>query len=388
MNPWNRSRLTAKLGIEHPIIQGPLGGLSSQRLTAAVSNYGGLGSFGAHTLAPAAITDVIAQIRSLTSQPFAMNLWVSMEDEGARTSDERAFNRSLTPLAAHLAELGAARPAYKPYVASRFEDQARVLLDAKVPAFSFIFGIPPGDILEECRGKGIVTIGTATTPEEAAALEEAGVDAIVASGFEAGGHRGSFLRPAEDSLTGTLSLVPQIRDIVDVPVIAAGGITDSRGVIAALALGAEGVQIGTAFLACDESGAGRLHREALREKAAGHTALTRGFTGRLARGIHNRLMEDLNREGTEILPYPLQRGLVKSLSVAAEAAGRSDLLPLWAGQSASLSTRTDVVAFLDWLVEDVAAIAGPVMQWSADRRQKDPSLPEMHAHLTQARRQP
>ena len=125
MNPWNRSRLTAKLGIEHPIIQGPLGGLSSQRLTAAVSNYGGLGSFGAHTLTPAAITDVIAQIRSLTSQPFAMNLWVSMEDEGARTSDESAFNRSLAPLAAHLAELGAARPEYKPYVPTRPFEKGR-----------------------------------------------------------------------------------------------------------------------------------------------------------------------------------------------------------------------------------------------------------------------
>jgi nitronate monooxygenase len=318
---------------------------------------------------------VIAQIRSLTSQPFAMNLWVSMEDEGARTSDESGFNRSLAPLAVHLEALGAPRPTYQPYLPARFEDQARVLLDAKVPAFSFIFGIPPGDILEECRAKGIVTIGTATTPDEAVALEEAGVDAIVASGFEAGGHRGSFLRPAEDSLTGTLSLVPQVRDIVDVPVIAAGGIGDARGVIAALALGAEAVQIGTAFLACDESGASRLHREALRGPDAGHTGLTRGFTGRLARGIQNRLMEELNRSGTELLPYPLQRGLVRDLSTAAEAAGRADLLPLWAGQSASLSRATDVVAFLDSLVEDVAAIAGPVMQWSADRRQKIPSLP-------------
>ena len=380
MNPWNRSRLTAKLGIEYPIIQGPLGGLSSQRLTAAVSNYGGLGSFGAHSLAPAAITDVIAQIRSLTAQPFAMNLWVSMEDEGARTSDETAFNRSLAPLAVHLEALGAPRPTYQPYSPARFEDQARVLLDAKVPAFSFIFGIPPRDILEECRAKGIVTIGTATTPDEAAALEEAGVDAIVASGFEAGGHRGSFLRPAEDSLTGTLSLVPQIRDIVDVPVIAAGGIGDARGVIAALALGAEAVQIGTAFLACDESGASRLHREALRGPDAGHTGLTRGFTGRLARGIRNRLMEELNRSGTELLPYPLQRGLVRNLSTAAEAAGRADLLPLWAGQSASLSTGTDVVAFLDFLVEDVAAIAGPVMQWSADRRQQHSKLASATKH--------
>src|SRR5436190_12709344 len=255
---WNENRLTAKLGIDYPIIQGPLGGLSSQRLTAAVSNFGGLGSFGAHGLAPEAIKDVIAQIRSLTSKPFAMNLWVSMEDEGARTSDESGFNRSLAPLAVHLAALGAPRPAYKPYSPARFEDQARVLLDANVPAFSFIYGVPPREILEECRTKSIVTIGTATTPDEAAVLQDAGVNAIVASGFEAGGHRGSFLRSAEDSLTGTFSLVPQIVDIVDVPVIAAGGIGDARGVVAALALGADAVELGTAFLACEESGA-RLH---------------------------------------------------------------------------------------------------------------------------------
>ena len=176
-------------------------------------------------------SSVIAQIRSLTSKPFAMNLWVSMEDEGARTSDESAFNRSLAPLAVHLAALGAPRPVYKPYSPARFEDQARVLVDANVPVFSFIYGVPPREILEECRTKGIVTIGTAITPDEAAALQDAGVNAIVASGFEAGGLRGSFLGSAEDSLTGTLSLVPQIVD----------------------------------------------------KKAAGHTALTRGFTGRLAR---------------------------------------------------------------------------------------------------------
>jgi nitronate monooxygenase len=365
---WNGNRLTARLGIDYPIIQGPLGGLSSQRLTAAVSNFGGLGSFGAHTLAPAAIEDAIAQIRALTSRPFAMNLWVSMEDEGARASDESAFNRSLAPLAVHLDALGAPRPTYKPYSPARFEDQARVLLDAKVPVFSFTFGIPPREIMEECRANDIVAIGTATTADEAAALEEAGVDAIAASGYEAGGHRGSFLRSAEDSLTGTLSLVPQIVDAVDVPVIAAGGIGDARGVIAVLALGAEGAQIGTAFLACEESGASRLHREALRGQDAGHTGLTRGFTGRLARGIRNRLMEEFNRREGEILPYPLQRALVRSLSMAAEAAGRSDLLPLWAGQSAALSAHSDVSAFLDSLVEEVSAIAGPVVEWSANRR--------------------
>jgi nitronate monooxygenase len=369
---WTQNRLTAKLGIDYPIVQGPLGGLSSQRLTAAVSNFGGLGSFGALSLAPEAIKDVIAELRSLTSKPFAMNLWVSMEDEGARASDENQFNRSLAPLATHLAALGAPSPTYKPYAHSprRFENQVRVLLDANVPAFSFIFGIPPKEILEECRTKGIITIGAATTADEAAALQEAGVDAIAASGFEAGGHRGSFLRPAEDSLTGTLSLVPQVVDTVDVPVIAAGGIGDARGIIAALALGAEAVQMGTAFLACEESGASRLHRETLRRGGARYTALTKGFTGKLARGISNRLMEELNRNGTELLPYPLQRELVRNLSIAAEAAGQADLVPMWAGQSAGLSNCADVSVLLSSLVEEVSEIAGPVIQWSANYRQK------------------
>jgi nitronate monooxygenase len=367
---WNGNRLTARLGIDYPVIQGPLGGLSSQKLTAAVSNFGGLGSFGAHGLTPEAIKEVIAEIRYLTSKPFAMNLWVSMEDEGARTSDENAFKRSLAPLATHIADLGAPHPTFKPYLPTRFEDQVRVLLDAKVPVFSFIFGIPPREVLEECRAKSIVTIGTATTPEEGAALQEAGVDAIVASGFEAGGHRGSFLRSAENSLTGTLSLVPQITDKVNVPVVAAGGIADARGVIAALALGAEGVQMGTVFLACEESGASLLHRQALRGKRAGHTALTKGFTGRLARGIHNRLLQELNQGGTAILPYPLQRSLVRNLAIPAEAAGRPDLLPLWAGQSANLSSCTDVSSFLTALVEEISEIAGPIIQWSAARREK------------------
>jgi nitronate monooxygenase len=266
--------------------------------------------------------------------------------------------------------LGAPSPAYTPYVPLSFEDQARVLLEARVPVMSFIFGIPPAEMLEECRTRKIVTIGTATTPDEAAALEEAGVDAIAASGFEAGGHRGSFLGRSEDSLMGTLSLVPQIVDAVDVPVIAAGGIADARGVVAALALGAEGVQMGTAFLACDDSGASRLHRKALQETKAGHTGLTRGFTGRLARGIQNRLMAELNREGISILPYPLQRALVRNLSVAAEAAGQVDLMPLWSGQSAPLSTNPDALALLQSLVEEIGEIADAVAGWSAGQKRR------------------
>jgi nitronate monooxygenase len=351
---WNKTRVSQKLGIKYPIIQGALGGFSSQRLTAAVSNFGGLGSFGAHSLAPLAIQEVVAEIRSLTNKPFAMNLWVSMEDEGATTSNAEDFERALSHLNSHLEAVGANKPKFSPYKPLRFEDQARVLLDAKVPVFSFIYGIPPNEILEECRHVGIVTIGAATTPDEAVALEQVGVDVIVASGFEAGGHRGSFLRSSEDSLTGTISLVPQVVDAVKLPVVAAGGIADARGVVAAFALGAEGVQMGTVFLASEESGASALHREAILSGKAGRTSLTRGFTGRLARGIHNRVLEEMNRAGVTILPYPLQRGLMRNLAVPAQQAGRSELLALWAGQSAGLARHRDVAELLQTLVNEVS----------------------------------
>lgn len=364
---WNKTRVSSRLGIECPIIQGPLGGLSTQRLTATVSNFGGLGSFGAHGLSPSAIKDVIAEIRALTPKPFAINLWVSMEDEGARTSGSEAFGRGLEPLARHIQALGGTLPTYKPYVPLKFEEQARVVLDAKVSAFSFIVGIPPKEVLDECRAQGIVTIGTATTPDEAIAIEQAGVDVIVASGFEAGGHRGSFLLPAEESLTGTFSLVPQVADAVSIPLVAAGGIADARGIVAAFALGAEGVQIGTAFLACEESGASVHHRSALLSGNARRTGLTRGFTGRLARGIHNQLLEELNRPGVEILPYPLQRALVRNLSILAEKAAKPELLQLWAGQSANLSRETDAKAMLQTLVSEVSTIADPVLRWNRER---------------------
>lgn len=351
---WNETRVSEALGIQYPIIQGPLGGFSSQRLTAAVSNFGGLGSFGAHGLEPSAIKDVIAEIRSLTAKPFAMNLWVSMEDAGARTSDAAAFHRALAHLAPHIDALGGIQPAFVPYKPIRFEDQARALLDADVPVFSFICGIPPKEILDEAKKKGIVLVGTATTPDEAVGLEQAGVDLVVASGFEAGGHRGSFLRPAEDSLTGTFSLVPQTVDAVKIPVVAAGGIADARGIVAALALGAEGVQMGTAFLACEESGASPLHRGAILNGKAGHTALTRGFTGRLARGIDNELLQTLNRPGTEILPYPLQRSLMRNLALLAQKAGRADLLALWAGESANLAQHSGVRELMQSLVDSAA----------------------------------
>ena len=366
---WTENRLTSRLGLQYPIIQGPLGGLSSQRLAAVVSNYGGLGSFGAHGLKPEAIRNVIREIKALTPNPFAMNLWVSMEDVGALTSTEESFHRSLAPLAKHIESVRGDMPSYRPYEPIRFEDQVRVLLDEGISVFSFIYGIPSKQILDEFRRKGIALIGTATTVDEVIALEQAGVDVIAASGFEAGGHRGSFLQPSEDSLTGTMALVPQVVDAVKLPVVAASGIGDARGIVAAFALGAEGVQMGTVFLACEESGASTLHREALLSGQAKQTALTRGFTGRLARGIKNRLLDELNQKNIEILPYPLQRSLVRHLSVPAEKAGKPELLPLWAGQSANLSRCTDVRVLLDTLVEEISEIGGAVQNWSTHRRQ-------------------
>jgi nitronate monooxygenase len=303
---------------------------------------------------PNAIEDVIAEIRSLTAKPFAMNLWVSMEDAEAHMSDAVTFRRALSHLSPHIEALGGTQPEFAPYKPIRFEDQARVLLDTNVPAFSFIYGIPPKEILDEARKRGIITLGTATTPDEAIALEQAGVEVVVASGFEAGGHRGSFLRPAQDSLTGTFSLVPQTVDAVKIPVVAAGGIADARGIAAAFALGAEGVQMGTVFLACEESGAHPLHREAILSGRAGQTALTQGFTGRLARGIGNELLQMLNKPGTGILPYPLQRGLMRSLALPAQKAVRSDLLALWAGQSANLARCPGIQQLLQSLVEGAA----------------------------------
>ncbi|MFL5482040.1 MAG: NAD(P)H-dependent flavin oxidoreductase [Gemmatimonadaceae bacterium] len=356
MPDWRQNRLTAQLGVDYPIIQGPLGGLASQRLVAGVSNFGGLGCFGALSLEPTGIRDVIDEIRALTSRPFAVNLWITMEDEGARQSSESDFRNALAPLLAYIDEIGAPRPAYKPFAPPpRFADQVRAVLDAKVPILSFVFSVPPSEILEECRARNIVTIGTATTPDEAIALEEAGIDVIVASGLEGGGHRGSFLRPAEESLIGTVSLVEQIVAVVKVPVIAAGGIGDARGVTDAFAAGAEGVQMGTAFLTFEESGATELHRHTLLEGNV-ETALTRGFTGRLARGIRNRLMDELSKPGTSLLPYPLQRQLTKSVTGPAESAGRADLVQMWAGQSANLARRTNLQTFLSSLVAELSGL--------------------------------
>jgi nitronate monooxygenase len=352
---WHDTSLVSRLGIRYPIVQGPFGGgYSTPSLVAAVSNAGGLGSYGALGLTADAITKVIAEIRALTSAPFSVNLWVSPEDPGARDVSREAYEAALEPLRPFYAELGIEPSAFVPPSWVTFDQQIGALLDARPAVFSFIFGIPPAEVFTACRERGIATMGTATTVDEALAIEAAGADIIVATGFEAGGHRSSFLRSAESSLMGTFALIPQVADAVRVPVVAAGGVADGRGIAAALTLGADGVQIGTAFLACDESGATPAHKHALLHAHATPTILTRAYTGRLARGLTNRLGEALDpaaRAGS-YLPYPVQGHLLRELRAEATTQGRIDLMSTWAGQSAPLLTHRRAAELFDDLVQE------------------------------------
>ena len=332
---WHASRVSELLGLRHPIIQGPFGGgLSSVELVAAVSGAGGLGSFGVHHLDPAAIAAVAGKLREATSGPFALNLWVSNHDLPETEMTRSRFDYAVARLRPLYDEVGAEPPSYPERFSASFEEQAEAVLEARPAAFSFVFGVPDAGLLDALRERGIVTLGTATTPDEAVALDDAGVDVVVASGAEAGGHRGAFLRVAEDSLVGTLPLVAIAAAEVRAPVVAAGGIADARGIAAALALGADAVQIGSAFLATQESGTTAEHRAALLGPAR-QTRLTRAFSGRLARGLPNQLMEHLTAEGP-IEPYPYQGYLLAPIMAAARAQGRTDVVALWAGQASPL----------------------------------------------------
>lgn len=357
---WHKTPFTEMLNLRYPIVQGPFGGgHSSAKLMAAVTNEGGLGSFGAMNLAPEELGGLCASIRDLTAGPFAINLWVSTEDDDAHEVSIAAYyQEALAPLKPLFDELGIAPPALAPASPHDFATQAEALLEAAPPVFSFVFGVPSADILERCRARNIVTMGTATTVEEAIALDEAGVDVIVATGFEAGGHRVSFLRSAESSLMGTLSLVPQVVDSVRAPVVAAGGIADGRGVAAVLALGASGAQIGTAFLACEESNATEHHRETLHSERAWHTVLTRAYSGRLGRGLANHVFLAYQQRRECPMPYPLQGQLSRALREAGEAQSRMEFTPLWAGQSARLVRDHHADALFQRLVREVEACLG------------------------------
>lgn len=329
------------LRLEYPIVQGPFGsGLSSVALAAAVSNAGGLGSFGAHILSPEQIHATAAELRARTTRAFVMNLWVPLPGERGLTLTAEEFAREAEALRAYREELDVPAPKRPAsYAAQDFEAQMEALIEARPPVASFVFGPPPPAAIAEMKRRGIVTMAAATTVEEAVALERAGIDVVIASGSDAGGHRPSFLREADESLVGTFSLVPQVADAVGVPVIAAGGIADGRGVAAALTLGADAAQVGTAFLACDESNASETHKAELVKPTARLTALTNVFTGRLARGVRTQFLEELEAHESEPSAYPARAWFMAPITAAAAKAGRADRLSLWSGQAAGLAKR-------------------------------------------------
>jgi nitronate monooxygenase len=297
--PWHDTPFGRLVGRRLPLVQAPMaGGHTTARLVAAVCDAGALGSLAGAMLAPDPLRAAIHEVRALTDAPFAVNLFAPLPPPSPARAPEWA---QLTGV-----------PVTPPPPVPRFADQLAVLVSERVPVLSFTFGAPPLD------GFDGITIGTATTVEEAVALQRAGVHAVVAQGYEAGGHRGTFLAPVERSLIGTLALVPQVVDAVAVPVLAAGGIMDGRGIAAALALGAQGVQLGTAFLGCPEVGADDAQRRAL----TGATTVTRVLTGRHARAVRTALVERLEAAGLEPPDYPLPRYLLPEAPVLAGQGAR------------------------------------------------------------------
>jgi nitronate monooxygenase len=330
--------LMKRLGMPYPIIQAPLaGGGDTPALVAAVCNEGGLGFIGAAYLTPEQIANVSREVRARTSKPFGINLFAPQPAAVLASDPTPALQR----IARFFAELGLPRPVVPERLHDAFNEQLTAALESGASVFSFTFGTLPNNAVEAIKTRGMFLIGTATTVEEAVALEKARVDAIVAQGSEAGGHRATFSAEFDSGMIGTISLVPQVVDAVTVPVIASGGIMDGRGIAAALALGASAVQLGTAFLTCDEAGIPEVYKKAILNAREDETRLTRAFSGRPARGIVNRFMSEFEANGASdaILPFPLQNDLTRPLRAAAAKQERAEFLSLWAGQGVRLARR-------------------------------------------------
>ena len=325
--------LQALLGIEHAVIQAPMAGAQDAALAIAVSNAGGLGSLPCAMLGPDALRAELKRLQAGTGEPFNVNFFshTAPPPDPARDAGFRSV------LSGYYAELGVdasaapAGPSRAPFSAAA----AELLREFRPAVVSFHFGLPDAELLEQVRSWGARILSSATTVAEARWLEARGVDAIIAQGLEAGGHRGHFLSDDLTEQLGTFALLPQIVQAVEVPVIAAGGIADARGVAAARALGAAGVQVGTAYLLCPEARPSAVYRAALKSPAARHTAVTNVFSGRPARGIVNRLVRELGPISAAAPAFPLASAAVAPLRARAESLGSGDFSSLWAGQNAT-----------------------------------------------------
>jgi len=349
--------LTRRLGLRHPIIQAPLaGGGDTPELVAAVLNAGALGFIGAAYLTPVQIASTAAAVVAKTSRPFGINLFAP---QPARESPSlpKAMIARLGP---YFAELGLPLPtgASSPTASHPADASAQLAaaLETVASYFSFTFGLLPMDAVAQVKARNMFLIGTATTVDEALQLEKLGVDAIVAQGSEAGGHRGSFAVDFAQGMVGTVALVPQVVDAVHVPVIASGGIMDGRGIMAALALGAQAVQMGTAFLTCHEAGVPEAYKEAILKAREDQTRITRAFSGRPARGIVNRFMTEIDEDEASIPEFPIQNALTRPLRTAAAKRGRTEFLSLWAGQGVRLGRRQSAAELIGRLAKEANTV--------------------------------
>ncbi|MED3960874.1 nitronate monooxygenase [Niallia taxi] len=346
------------LNIKYPIIQAPMaGGITTSKLVAEVSETGALGMIGAGYLTPYQLKNQIDEIRSLTSKPFGVNLFVPQKFE-VNTQDVNSVNQILDAINKELNVTYTEDLVLPNFLEEyeKFNEQIKIIIDMNIPVCSFTFGIPSKEIVASLQNANIIVIGTATTAEEAMEVEKSGIDIIVAQGAEAGGHRGSFIDESEDSLIGLMSLVPQVADTVSKPVVAAGGIMDGRGLMASICLGAVGVQMGTAFLTCDESGAHYVHKNAILNSTENQTVLTRSFSGKWSRGIRNKFILDM-RAYENIFPvYPVQNNLTQLIRKASSLQNNKNYMSLWSGQSPRLAKRHTVKSLIQNIIKDVKDI--------------------------------
>ncbi len=342
----------ARLGIAHPIIQAPMGGGgSTPELAAAVSNAGGLGFLACAYMTPPEIAEAIAEVRKRTGKPFGVNLFCGGYEKAGETGPVHPTMIAL--MARQHAALGLPPPAAPGPQRDPAPAQLEAVLAARVPIFSFTFGIPAAAILARFKADATYVMGTATTVEEARLLAAAGVDAVVAQGAEAGAHRGTFAAPFERAMVGIVALIPAIADAVpELPVIASGGIMDGRGIVAAEALGAVAVAMGTAFLVCDEAGVPEAYKAAITRAHEDRTTLTRAYSGRPARGIVNAFLEEAEASGA-IAPFPQQNALTRPMRNAAAKAGDIERLSLWAGQGVRLARRMKAAELVRVLVKEI-----------------------------------
>jgi nitronate monooxygenase len=341
-----------RLGIRVPVIQAPMGGgFTPPELVAAVSNAGGLGSLGAPYLTPEQIIAAAAQIRRLTDKPFNVNLFA-----GGYAVENRVDPAPMLSLLAEIhAALGLPVPVLPPLQPIPFSDQLEAVLEVRPAVFSFTFGIPDAMAIRRLKTAGILVLGTATTVDEAYRLAETGIDAIVAQGSEAGAHRGTFLGSFEQSMVPTSYLVRGIRGVLDLPVIASGGLMDGTDIARALREGAAAAQLGTAFLTCPEAGTPAIHRQAILAARRDTTMITRAFSGRPARGLANEFMATLARREETILPFPLQNDLTRAMRAAAAKQGKAGFVSLWAGRGVARARTMPAGELVECLAREMTA---------------------------------